>query len=166
MWKSRKTGQINACQKNLNVVSVMQGWYCLLSASGPYYHCLHKHAKHWSELELCCLWLCVPALGGSLWECLFHGMFGHSVGKPPAHCHLLFPPLWYQMWLWCLQSAGEPPSGKYRPVLCAAYEGYMQRWKEICWLGNLSPSPVTRVTICYLCDRAFWFAQPLNASVS
>lgn len=33
-------------------------------------------------------------------------------------------------------------------------------------LRNLSPSTVTRVTICYLRDRAFWFVQPLSACVS
>lgn len=33
-------------------------------------------------------------------------------------------------------------------------------------LGNPSPFPVTGVTICYLCDRGFWFVMPLSACVS
>lgn len=117
-------------------LSKVQGWYCLLGASG--FYSMHEQAKHRSELELCCLWLCVPAPGGSPCECLSHGMFGHSVGKPSeaAHCHLLLPPLWYQMWLWCLWSAGESPSGKHRPTLYTAYKGYMKRWREICWAGT------------------------------
>lgn len=62
-------------------------------------------------------------------------VWANPLRQPTAH-YLLLPLVRYHMWLWCLQLAGEPPSGKHRPILYAAYEGYKQKWREICWAGK------------------------------
>lgn len=138
-WKGQTQGMwVARVQVKLSKV---RGWCCLLSASGPYHRCLCKLAKHWSGFKVCCLWLLFQLLVAlsvsvSSMRCLVIGWVNPLRLPILWGCPLLPSPssVVVPMWLCCLQSAGEPPSGKH--ILYAAYKGYVQRWREICWVGK------------------------------